>query len=71
MFCFPFSFSVDYENHPLSFPVRSFLFNLVTVHFCVVSKEPPKTRRYTVLYEITKHSKTIPICPFKYYLFLL
>lgn len=49
----------------------SFLLNLVTVDFWVVIKEPPKTLRYTVLHEIIKHNKTIPICPFKYYLSLL
>ena len=44
-----FSFTFDCESHPIFFSTSSFLLNLVTADFCVVSKELPKTLQYTVL----------------------
>lgn len=55
----------------MSFLISSVLLDLVMVGFCVVSKEPPKMLQYTVLYEIIKDYKTIPIRSFKNYLFSL
>ena len=44
-----FSFSFDYDSHPISFSTSSFLLNLVTIDFCAISTEPSKTLQYTVL----------------------
>ena len=44
-----FSFSFDYDSHPIAFSTSSFLLNLVTIDFCAISTEPSQTLQYTVL----------------------